>query len=108
MTRQPMTPEHKAAMKAGRLRAASVNGDTAKSTHKGGLFASSLPPSVVKRLADIPERYKPQYLRALRGKSMRAAINAQCAECMGWEGCPEAIEKCTSPACPLYAYRPGR
>jgi hypothetical protein len=47
--------------------------------------------------------------RAYRGEcSPRAAIRAKCAECFGFDSGLEAeIRGCTSPACPLFAFRPG-
>jgi len=61
------------------------------------------------RLADV-QRDSPRYLntfrRAYAGKSLRAAVNAFCIECMGFEYA--AIRDCTAPACPLFLYRPGR
>jgi hypothetical protein len=35
---------------------------------------------------------------------MKAAIKAQCLECMGWSR--KDIDGCTDLACPLYPYRP--
>lgn len=48
------------------------------------------------------------YERAMRGRSRRAAIEAFCAMCMGWDR--QAVPGCTAPACPLYPYRltPGQ
>ena len=59
---------------------------------------------IEKRLADIPKAYKKNYLTAVQGKSLRACINAQCLECMGWQR--KEITLCTYLACPLYAVRP--
>ena len=38
--------------------------------------------------------------------SPRQAIKAKCQECMGYTDVAEAIRECTSPTCPLFAYRP--
>ena len=51
-------------------------------------------------------RLQRQYRLAMQGKSRKHAINAFCAECMGWEApLARSIRECTSPACPLYPYR---
>jgi len=61
-----------------------------------------------KRLEDV-RRDAPRYLntfrRAYTGKSLRAAVNAFCVECNGFDAA--AIRECTAPACPLFLYRPG-
>ncbi len=47
-----------------------------------------------------------------KSSSMRAAINAMCAHCMGCSadhmepGYKEDIKNCTSTACPLWHFRP--
>ena len=53
---------------------------------------------------DAP-RYLNVFRRAYAGKSLRAAVNAFCHECLGFEDHPR---DCTAPACPLFAQRPGR
>ena len=64
---------------------------------------------VRRKVADIPDRYKLVYLRALlsavtgRG-SMRQAIKAHCLECCGWQR--NEVRGCTSVKCPLWDYRP--
>ena len=58
------------------------------------------------RALEMPENCVRTYLRAIRGRSMRAAIKAFCCECMGWEDYHRGIRDCTSPACPLFPYRP--
>jgi hypothetical protein len=61
------------------------------------------------RLADV-QRDAPRYLSTLRrayaGRSLRAAVNAFCIECNGFDAA--AVRECTAPACPLWSYRPGR
>jgi len=52
----------------------------------------------------MPESHRRTYLRAMTGKSVRAAITAQCCECMGWNRAE--VARCCSPACSLYPYRP--
>jgi len=56
------------------------------------------------RLNQMPSLYRSTYRRAVRGKSLRAAINAQCLECCGWQRVEVAA--CTDTGCPLYAVRP--
>jgi len=62
---------------------------------------------VANRLAQMPRKCRPAYLRAMNGKSRTAAIRPFCAECMGSEGLPDSVRSCTAPACPLFPYRPG-
>jgi len=59
---------------------------------------------VEERASQIPESQLTAYLKAVRGKSLRAAVNAFCAECVGWER--QAVRECTGLACPLWPYRP--
>jgi hypothetical protein len=53
---------------------------------------------------DAP-RYLPTFQRAYAGNSLRAAVNAFCVECNGFDAA--AVRECTAPACPLWPYRPG-
>lgn len=62
--------------------------------------------SVARRLADVPKSARGTYLRAVGGRSPRAAIKAFCAECCGWQR--GEVARCTALACPLYPYRPFR
>jgi len=59
---------------------------------------------IAKRRKQISRLYKPVYDRAVKGRSLRAAINAQCLECVGWQR--NEVRDCTDLACPLYAVRP--
>jgi hypothetical protein len=59
---------------------------------------------IKQRLSKIPQAYKRNYQNAVQGKSLRAAVNAFCIECTGWQR--NEIIFCTSLACPLYAVRP--
>jgi len=56
------------------------------------------------KLARMPANFRRNYREAMTGKSRAAAMDAYCWECLGWE-CPPA--DCTSPACPLYSFRPA-
>lgn len=60
-----------------------------------------------RRLAQMPPKCRPAYLKAISGKSRNAAIRAFCAECVGWEGLPNSVRHCTALACPLFSVRPG-
>jgi hypothetical protein len=59
---------------------------------------------IEERLAQIPDLYKSIYWRAVEGKSMRASVNAQCLECVGWVRAE--VHLCTDLGCPLYSKRP--
>jgi hypothetical protein len=56
------------------------------------------------RLAEMPQIYRKQYMKAVNRKSLRAAIKAHCLECCGWER--EEVKLCTDTGCPLFQYRP--
>ena len=58
----------------------------------------------VERLEEMPTGCRMTYIRALKGKSMAAAIKAQCMECVGW--IRDEVRQCSALACPLYPYRP--
>jgi len=61
-------------------------------------------PQLLKRIADMPSSYRNVYKKAMSGKSLRAATKSFCLECVGWKR--DEVALCTSPACPLYPYRP--
>ena len=52
----------------------------------------------------MPGQYRRVYDMAQTGKSLRAAVNSQCAECMGYV--LSEVKLCSSPQCPLFRYRP--
>ena len=59
------------------------------------------------RLRTAPETFRGILRAAMSGKcSPRAAIKAQCAECIGFDR--DAIRTCTAYACPLWNFRPYR
>ena len=62
--------------------------------------------AVLERLKIMPESCRRGYLRAMGGRSQKAAIKAFCLECVGWDR--KAVASCTATACPLYPYRPFR
>lgn len=59
---------------------------------------------IAERRAQMPRSYRACYDKAVSGKSLRAAINSFCLECVCWQ--IEEIRNCTDLACPLYAARP--
>jgi len=63
-------------------------------------------PAVERRLGEVPQIYRAGYLKALAGRSPKAAIKAFCLECVGWQRAEVAA--CTALACPLWSYRPFR
>ena len=62
--------------------------------------------AIAERLTEMPNGLRGGYLKAMRGKSPTAAIQAHCLECMGWNRAE--TPRCTASACALYPYRPGR
>ena len=52
----------------------------------------------------IPKAYRAVYEKAVSGKSLRAAVNAQCLECTGWQR--KEITFCSATICPLWMVRP--
>ena len=59
---------------------------------------------IEERLDAMPRKYRATYKKAVSGKSLRAAINAQCLECVYWQS--REVTMCTDLGCPLYAVRP--
>ena len=59
---------------------------------------------IQRRLDQIPISCRGMYKKAVKKKSMRAALNSFCLECVGYQR--EEIKVCTDLACPLWAYRP--
>jgi len=59
---------------------------------------------IAERRGQMPRSYRAAYDKAVKGKSLRAAINSFCLECVCWQ--IEEIRNCTDLACPLYAVRP--
>jgi hypothetical protein len=59
---------------------------------------------IAQHRAQIPRIHQANYDKAMRGRSMKAAIKAFCLECVCWQ--KEEVRLCTSFACPLYNYRP--
>jgi len=61
---------------------------------------------ISERRSQIPRKYRRLYDRAISGKSLRAAINAQCLECCEWLS--KEVVLCSDLGCPLFAVRPYR
>ena len=57
---------------------------------------------------NIPDLYhgsfRKKWIKALQRKSMKAAIYAQCQDCMCWQN--SEIKLCDIVTCPLWQYRP--
>jgi len=58
------------------------------------------------RRADMPRQFRKVYDVAMTGRSLRAAVNSQCIECVGYVF--SEVKQCCSPQCPLFQYRPLR
>ena len=61
---------------------------------------------IKKHRESMPRQYRRVYDIAQGGHSLRAAINSQCCECMGFVFAE--VKVCCSPQCPLFPYRPLR
>ena len=48
--------------------------------------------------------FRMKWIKALKRKSMRAAITAKCQDCMCWQN--TEIKECDVVTCPLWQYRP--
>ena len=98
---------------------ATVHETMAKPTHKAYLLASTSyqtcsdkssqksidrQAKIAERRAQMPRSCRATYDKAVRGKGLRAAINAFCMECVCWQ--IDEVRNCTDLACPLYAVRP--
>jgi hypothetical protein len=59
---------------------------------------------IAKHRKDMPRQFRRVYDIAQTGHSLRAAVNSQCIECMGYQF--KEVRLCVSPQCPLFKYRP--
>jgi len=57
---------------------------------------------------EMPKGFRHTYLKAVLTHSLRAAIDAWCAECMGWEDVERQVRECASLDCPFHKYRRWR
>ena len=53
----------------------------------------------------VPKAHRGKYLRAMTTPSLRAAIDAMCAACFGFEMVADGIRNCTDETCPLFSHR---
>ncbi len=83
-----------------RLRYAAVQGYEAGN----GEMMKTREEQIAERRKQMPRSYRANYDRAVKGKSLRGAINAQCLECVCWV--TKEVRLCTDLACPLCAVRP--
>jgi len=60
--------------------------------------------AIQQRASQIPVTQLRAYVQAVKGRSPTAGIKAFCSECVGWDRAE--VRRCTSLACPLWAYRP--
>jgi len=100
-----ITPDQQSKMRHARQKAPGLGAMTIRRLQAA---TSRLTPSqealIGDRLSEMPKTSITTYLRALSGKSPRAAIKAMCMECVQWVR--KDVAECGSPACPLYPYRP--
>jgi hypothetical protein len=66
----------------------------------------SMPQAEQRRYREMPNTWRGTYVRAMSGRSPKAAFKAMCGECMGWLRAD--IPGCTAKGCPLYPYRPWK
>ena len=59
---------------------------------------------IEQRKSAMPRSYRAVYEKAVRGRSLRAAINSFCLECVYWQ--IEEIRNCADLGCPLFSLRP--
>lgn len=56
------------------------------------------------KMTDVPKTYQRIWEKARTGKSLKSAAKCFCLECVGW--LRVEVERCSSPNCPLFRYRP--
>jgi hypothetical protein len=61
---------------------------------------------ITQHRADMPRQFRKVYDTVMTGRSLRAAVNSQCIECMGYVF--KEFRLCVSPQCPLFPYRQVR
>jgi len=59
---------------------------------------------IAAKTAAMPAKYRRLYVRAMTGRSLRAAVNAFCLECVAYQR--DEVRHCTAATCPLFAHRP--
>lgn len=107
MFKRLTAPERAAVTEAKRQNRVDLAEVTSSVTVKKALTGIPAPrqAKILRRLADMPHVCRRTYLQAITGKSQKAAIRAQCWECMGHQR-PE-VDSCTDLGCPLWALRPS-
>jgi hypothetical protein len=53
---------------------------------------------------EMPQSFRAAYRKAMDTKSLRAAVNAKCQDCMNWQRVE--IRDCLVVICPLWPHRP--
>ena len=61
---------------------------------------------IAKHRADMPRQFRKVYDIAMSGRSLRAAVNSHCIECMGYVF--SEVKLCCSSQCNFFLYRPLR
>ena len=59
----------------------------------------------IEHLKQMPQLYRPLYLRAL-GLQNSQLVKAQCQACIGYEAVKDGVLDCRGFSCPLYFQRP--
>jgi len=59
---------------------------------------------IIRQRKQIPQVFRKVYDRAVKGKSLRASVNARCLDCCHWQR--SAVRDCPALSCPLWAVRP--
>ena len=101
-----MNPSGMARGKAVASKACAKNVDGLVQNLRERLDSTTAEVRVRNLLETMPESMRLRYCKAMSGKSLRAGVNAHCLECVGWVR--DDVRNCTSPACPLFPYRPFR
>jgi len=99
-THMKMTPEHKAALLAGR-KASKI-----KSSGPNPLTINEFEAETLKRVSNYTPSARNAFLKAFSGKSRAMALKAKCIECCCYQ--KNEVAACQVPGCPLYRYRPYR
>lgn len=61
---------------------------------------------VIKKIQNIPPRYRMRYLQAMKGKTPLGALRLFCYDCVSYQ--TEEVRACSSLCCPLWLYRPAQ
>ena len=69
-----------------------------------GVSSTKQADRIAKQRKNMPRQFRRVYEIAQTGRSLRAAVNSTCIECMGYQF--KDVRLCVSPQCPLFPYRP--